>query len=262
MDPTHVADPDAGWYHGDLHMHGYHSNANAPSWQEIVDTARERGLDFLPLTDYVTGQHWDELGPVQEANPDVVIWPGREIITYFGHANALGETRSMLDYRHGHRGLTMSEIQAATVADGALFQVNHPDFFPPPLNPFCRGCYFELGGDVDWSRVDTIEVVTGPVLASTADVGLPGTPTSFQNPFVQPAIDRWEDLLRRGFDVTAVSGSDSKGVESEPERRGYGSSATAVFASELSRPALIDGLARLGTRTSERGGWSGAPRWS
>ena len=59
---------------------------------------------------------------------------------------------------------------------------------------------------------------------------------------MQPAIDRWEALLRHGFDITAVSGSDSKGVESEPERRGYGSSATAVYADELSRPALIEAL--------------------
>ena len=135
---------------------------------------------------------------MQEANPDVVIWPGREIITYFGHANALGETPSVLDYRHGLRGARRwRDIQAATLADGALFQVNHPDFFPPPLSPFCRGCYFELGEVVDWSRVDTIEVVTGPVLASTADLGLPGTPVFLQNPFVQAAIDRWEGLLRR-----------------------------------------------------------------
>jgi hypothetical protein len=256
VDAGHVADPDAGWYHGDFHMHGEHSNADAPSAQEIVDTARATGLDFLPITDYVTGQHWDELGAVQRANPDVVVWPGREIITYFGHANAIGETRSVLDWRHGHDGVSLAAIQDRSLADGALFQVNHPDFFPPPLGGFCRGCYFELDGVVDWSRVDTIEVVTGPVLASTADVGLPGTPLLLQNPFVQPAVERWEALLRAGFDITAVSGSDSKGVESEPERRGYGSSATAVYAEELSRAALVeavrDGRAYVRARGTQR----------
>jgi hypothetical protein len=179
---------------------------------------------------------------VQRANPDVVVWPGREIITYFGHANALGETPSVLEYRHGHDGVSLADIQARTVADGALFQVNHPEFFPPPLGSFCRGCYFELGDEIDWAAVDTFEVLTGPILVAPSDIGAPAGGELFQNPFVQPAIDRWEGLLRQGFDITAVSGSDSKGVEDDPERRGYGSSATAVYAAELSRPALADAL--------------------
>ena len=33
------------------------------------------------VTEYVTGRHWDTLGAVQRANPDLVIWPGREVIT-------------------------------------------------------------------------------------------------------------------------------------------------------------------------------------
>ena len=66
-----------------------------------------------------------------------------------------------------------------------------------------------------------------------------------QNPFVQTAIDLWEDLLLQGHRVTGVSGSDSKGVEDTPEeqeRVGYGSSATAVYARNLSRPALTEAL--------------------
>ena len=258
VDATHVADPGPGWYHGDFHMHGYHSHARAPEWQEMIDTARATGLDFLPITEYVTGQHWDELGPIQRSNPDVVLWPGREIITYFGHASALGETPSVLEYRHGFEGASMADIQARTLADDALFQVNHPDFFPPPLSPFCRGCFFELGDVVDWSRVDTIEVLTGPMLFSPTDLGAPAGTELLPNPFVQAAIDRWEGLLRLGFRITAVSGSDSKGVEAEPERRGWGSSATAVYAEELSRPALADAL-RAGHAYVRTRGVDGSP---
>lgn len=42
----------------------------------------------------------------------------------------------------------------------------------------------------------------------------------------------------QGHKITAVSGSDSKGVEADFERRGYGTSATAVYAPNLSRAAL------------------------
>jgi hypothetical protein len=130
VDPDHVASAESGWYHADFHMHGFHSNPNGPSHQALVDEAVAAGLDIVFLTEYVTGQHWAELGPVQDANPEVLLWPGREIITYFGHAMALGETPSVLDYRHGADGVSLADIQAATVADGALFQVNHPTTFP------------------------------------------------------------------------------------------------------------------------------------
>jgi hypothetical protein len=194
----------------------------------------------------VTGQHWSELGPVQAANPDLVIWPGREIITYYGHANALGETPSVLDYRHGFEDVTLRGIQAATRADGALFQVNHPTIWPGPVfSNFCRGCEFQQDEvAIDWSEVDTMEVLTGPVLASSAEVGLPGLPVMMQNPFVQSAIDLWEEKLLAGHRITGVSGSDSKGVESaeERDRVGLGSSATAVYAKQLSRQALMDAV--------------------
>jgi hypothetical protein len=246
VDPSHVANPAPGWYHGDFHMHGFHSNREAPDWAGFVALAREEQLDFLPVTDYVTNQHWSELGPVQTANPDLVIWPGREIITYYGHANALGETPNVLEYRHGFEDITLGGIQAATRADGALFQVNHPTIFPGPVfSNFCRGCEFqEAEVAIDWNEVDTMEVLTGPVLASSAELGLPGLPVMIQNPFVQPAIDLWESKLLAGHRITAVSGSDSKGVDGEDERErvGLGSSATAVYASQLSRQAVIDGV--------------------
>ena len=246
VDPTHVADPDAGWYHGDFHMHGVHSNLRAPDWAGFVALAREEQLDFLPVTDYVTGQHWGELGPVQEANPDLVIWPSREIITYYGHAVALGETPSVLEYRHGFEDVTLGRIQSAVRADGALFQVAHPTIFPGPVFAnFCRGCEFQQDEvRIDWDAVDTLEVVTGPMRASSTDIGLPGLPATIQNPFVQSAIDLWEQQLQAGHRITAVSGSDSKGVQEgeERERAGLGSSATAVYAEQLSRPALIEAL--------------------
>jgi hypothetical protein len=233
VDATHVARAEPGWYHGDFHMHGYHSNPSAPDWQRWVQYGRDAGLEFLPATDYVTTQHHGELGPIQAANPDVVIWPGREIITYFGHANAIGETPSVVDWRHGFDGVTLGGIQRRTKADGALFQVNHPTIFPGPVfRSFCRGCEFELDRKIDWSQVDTMEILTGPVLVDSGELGLPELPVRIQNPFMLTAIGQWDRLLARGFKVTAVSGSDDK------LGPGLGSSATAVYADELSRPAL------------------------
>lgn len=240
VEKTHIANFAAGWYHGDFHMHGFHSNPNGPGPADFVAQARVASLDFLMVTDYVTGSHWRTLGAMQRANPDLLVWPGREIITYFGHANTHGETPSVLDYRQGLEDITLGEIQKLAKADGALFQVNHPTLFPPPLSTLCRGCYFELDDVIDYSLVDTMEVVTGPIITTGNDIGVPLPVGSIEQPFVTTAIQKWEGLLLDGFKITAVSGSDSKGVDAPEERsrKGYGSSATAVFSEQLSRAAL------------------------
>lgn len=240
VDPGHIARSGPGWYHGDFHMHAFHSQPDGPDDEDFIAQSRAAGLDFLMVTEYVMGRHWETLGAVQRRHPDLLIWPGREIITYFGHANTHGETPSTVDYRHGFEDVSLGEIQRRTKADGALFQINHPTIFPGPVfQNLCRGCEFELDEAIDFALVDTIEVLTGPILATGADLGLP-LPGQIEQPFVTTAIWYWEDKLRQGHKITAVSGSDSKGVDTPEERarKGYGSSATAVFANELSRPAL------------------------
>ena len=237
VDRTHVADPDPGWYLGDFHLHAFHSNSRGPDGEELVDFARAAGLDFLPITEYVTNQHHRELGPVQEANPDLVIWPSREVITYFGHATVFGETPSVVDWRHGAPGVSLGQIQAASAADGALFGVAHPTIFPTAVfASFCRGCEFTLGGAIDWDAVDTIEVSTGPTMVDDTALGGPGLGVEIQNPFIITAVELWQRLLREGHKITAVSGSDDK---LGPD---YGTTATAVYAGELSRPALAEGI--------------------
>lgn len=237
VDATHVARTEPGWYAGDFHMHGYHSHPNAPEWDAFVDHARAAGLDFLPVTEYVTTRHHAELGAVQRANPDLVIWPGREVITYFGHATVFGETPSTVEYRHGLEDISLAQIQADTVADGALFGIAHPTIFPGPVFAnFCRGCEFTLDGVVDWTQVTTMEVVTGPLLVSSEELGLPDLPVQIMNPFILTALDQWQAHLRSGHRITAVSGSDDK---LGPE---LGANATRVYATELSRPAIVEGL--------------------
>ncbi len=260
VDPTHVADASPGWYHGDFHMHGYHSNPNAPDWGGFIEQARAADLDFLMVTEYVTGQHWAQLGPVQRANPDLLIWPGREIITYFGHANSFGETPDVIEYRHGFEDVTLGAVQQASVEAGALFGVNHPTTFEGALfENFCRGCAFQLEEDIDWSLVDTIEVQNGPAKVSGSEVGLP-IPLEIQNPFTLSALQLWDDVIAQGAFPTAVSGSDSKGVDApeDRERKGYGSSATVVYAQALSRPALASAI-RAGHAYVKTLGAAGSP---
>jgi hypothetical protein len=253
VDPAHVARPSPGWYHGDFHMHAWHSNAEGPTPEEFVEYGRKAKLDFLPVTEYVVGHHWGQYGEVQRHNPDLVIWPGREIVTYFGHVQSLGETPGFIEYRHGFEDVHIRDIQAAVREAGALFQVNHPTTFPGPLfRNFCRGCEFELGDEIDWGAVDTIEILTGEALVRPSEYGLPDVGGRVTNPFFRSAIDLWEDLLNRGFKITAVSGSDDK------KGPRLGACATAVYATELSRPALIEAI-RAGRAYVRTRGVAGSP---
>lgn len=237
VDPGHVAAGEPGWYHGDFHMHGYHSNRQAPTWGEFIDFARDAQLDFLPVTEYVTSQHWYELGATQRDNPDLLIWPGREIITYFGHATSFGETPDAIDYRHGFEDVSLADIQTGIIEDGGLFGIAHPTIFPEDtFGSACRGCEFNLGDVIDWDRVDTLEVVTEAVLVGADLEPVEPGEGGFANPFVATATDLWDEQLLAGHRITAVSGSDDK---LGPD---LGSSATAVYADELSRPALTEAV--------------------
>ena len=227
VDPAHVANPEPGWYFGDFHMHAFHSNLNAPTQTEFVEFARDAGLDFFPITEYQINRHWSEWGTTARANPDLIFWPGREVITYFGHAGVLGETPGMVEYRHGYKGISMADIQSGSVERGALFQINHPTTFPPPLDHLCRGCVWELDDAIDYAKVHAIEVV---------NVGVQRPGDGFPNPFVETAIDFWEDKLLQGYHIAPTGGSDDKLGPN------YGIPATAVFADELSRGALQEAV--------------------
>lgn len=241
VDAAHVADPAPGWYHGDLHVHGWHSHPGGPGPADLVRHARDADLDFLPVTEYVVGHHWGEYGEVQRANPDMVIWPGREIVTYQGHVHCLGETPGFIEYRHGFEDVTIGDIQRAVRDAGALFGVNHPTTFPGLLfRRYCRGCAFDLGGEIDWNAVDTIEVLTGPPVVDAGDgrMGreLAAAGVAVENPFTSSAVALWESLLNRGHRICAVGGSDDK------TGGGVGTPATALWASELSRAGLVEAI--------------------
>lgn len=253
VDPTHVARAEPGWYHGDFHMHAWHSHPEGPSPEELVRFARAARLDFLPITEYVVNHHWDEWGAAQRAHPDLVVWPGREIVTYHGHVQSLGETPGFVEFRHGFEDVTMRDIQAAVRAAGALFGVNHPTTFPGPLfRAMCRGCAFDLADEIDWDAVDTLEVLTGQALVRPREYGMPDVGVPLANPFSQTAIDLWESLLNRGHRITAVCGSDDK---LGPR---LGSCATAVYATELSRAGIVEAV-RSGRAYVRTRGVEGSP---
>ena len=257
------ANPAAGWYKGDMHVHAEHSNPADATMREAFDYGfGTAGLDFFTLSDYVTNRHWDEIGRFQADYPGRLIIRSSEVITYRGHVNnhaSLG----WADYRTGtiyvhHAGGGLEILRGPrpasrifddihTPLDGAgaprgWTQVNHPTIFPsqvPAFGNFCRGCSWSYSdAETDWSKVDAFEVSTGP-----GGTQSPKGDELGPNPFTPLAIAMYDHIRSMGFDVTAVGSSDShKAGGSSLTSAPIGVATTVVYANELSEPGIRDGI--------------------
>lgn len=238
-----VARRGAGWFVGDLHAHSGHSDGRALTGDgrrvgvpphRVFDAARAAGLDFVALTDHNTAAHWLDVDRQQPYYPDVLLLHGREMTTYRGHANAIGELRF-----HDFRLPTADAAGVASVMsgphdDGAFISLNHPVL---PDDERCMGCGWNDFTLPVLSRVHGMEVANG------------------SGPEAMMAWRRWADLLNQGLRLTAVGGSDEH-TPDELVDRALGSPATVVFASELSEAAIVHGLksGRVYVRTRGRQG--------
>lgn len=217
------------WYAGDLHAHTLHSDAfgctdrpGAPTrgchvW-EVVDAARDAGLDFLAITDHNTTSHHAELAVLQETLDGLLLLRGQEVTTFRGHANVYG-TSSVVDFRLGFKGRTILDLLRDVQRDDALLSVNHP---ARETGDRCTGCGWDAPG-TEWSRIPALEVVNGTVVEGPT-AGLPF----------------WYARLNEGHRITAIGGSDDHAARSDRGR--IGRPTTVVFAADLSERSLLAGI--------------------
>lgn len=202
---------EAGWYRGDLHAHTHHSDARL-SVAELAGVARAQGLDFLAITDHNTISHLPELS--LHSTRDLLLIPGVEVTTYYGHANVWG-LRRWLDFRC-HDVEDVQRVMKAAHAQGALFSINHP--YSP------HGASWEYG----WIEgADAVEVWHGPWYSED-----------------DRTLAWWDELLQAGRQVVAVGGSDWHPPRDVDPRFLYqvGIPTTWVYARNLSVEAVLAGM--------------------
>ncbi len=228
--PTEGRGP--GWYRGDLHLHSGHSDGSCASAQgrrvpcplvRTLDAARARKLDFVAMTEHNTMTHAAALRELAPAYDDMLLIPGREVTTFFGHFNIFGVT-SDIDFRIAE-GIDNSFARIADrVHDlGGIVSVNHPRM---PSGEACMGCGWTMPG-FDWSKADAVEAING------------GSPLGPEGPLSGTPF--WLDGLAAGHAVTAVGGSDNH----DPARTGFGAvgePTTVVHAQDLSQAAILAGI--------------------
>ncbi len=151
------ANPD-GWYKGELHCHTLHSDGDSTP-AEVVRIAETLGLDFLAITDHNVRSHLADLAHIET---DLVLIPGYEVTTYYGHWNIWGN-HEWIDFRVQVPADLQQAVQAAR-DQGYLVSCNHPRTF----------------GGLGWSFPEVegytcVEAWNGPGYFSTRNAGIFGT---------------------------------------------------------------------------------------
>lgn len=176
-----------GWLRGEMHCHTLHSDGDT-TVPELVRMARERGLDFLAITDHNSISHQHELAAC--ADPGLILIRGVEVTTFKGHFNVWG-IPDWIDFRVTRPEHMRAAIQYAS-ARGALTSCNHPKPFGP------------MWDYADVEDYDCIEVWNGPWYVNN-----------------RSSLDFWTGRLAQGKRIVAVGGSDwhnQTELQEEPPR--------------------------------------------
>jgi hypothetical protein len=189
---------------------------------KTLEAASARGLDFVAVTDHNTTSQFGALRELAPYFDDLLIIAGREITTFYGHANLFGPT-AFVDFQlGGPRAPKMDDILKQVEATGGMISINHPGL---PSGEFCMGCGW-TAPDTDYGRIQAIEAVNG---------GHVEGPLS--------SIGFWEQRLNEGRRITAIGGSDNHDATLNPAKApAIGVPTTVVRAPELSQAAILTAI--------------------
>ncbi|HEV2173449.1 MAG TPA: CehA/McbA family metallohydrolase, partial [Nitrospira sp.] len=219
------------WYRGDLHMHTADSDGSCASQSGkkvpcpvflTAQAAAERGLDFIAITDHNTTSQYEGMRELQPYFDKLLLIPGREITTFWGHFNVFGFT-TYVDYRVVKGGRDVNSVLRDVHLKGGIASINHAN---APGGEICMGCKWEPTTDVDPSLLTGVEVING------------GGPYTFSAEF-------WDRQLAKGAKLTAVGGSDNHDASLPVgSATAIGSPTTVIEADQLSVSAIFDGIRR------------------
>jgi hypothetical protein len=204
-----------GWYRGDLHSHTLHSDASQ-TVTELVQCARETGLDFLFLTDHNTTS---SLAEIERAGDDSLLTAGGiELTTFWGHALVLGG-RDWVDWRIRPGSGAMTHIAEQSYADDLVYIIAHPQAVGDPQ---CTGCVWRFP-EMMPGAARLVEVWNGPWGCDS------------NNP---AALALWYDWLNQGLRLVATAGTDTHSTTDYALRPGF----NVVSAEELSEAAILQAV--------------------
>ncbi len=217
---AHIANPNPGWYRGDLHAHSIHSDAD---WDvpDLVTAAHDQGLDFVTLTDHNTVSGLAKMETY--ATDGFLTMGGMELTTFWGHAVCLG-VHEWVDWRVTRDGPEMAAIAERLIADGLIYIIAHPK---DRGDPFCTGCRWVYPG-----------MRPGPArLVEVWNESWAGNDD--QNSNKNPGgLALWYEWLNRGLRMVATAGGDVHHQAGYADSPGF----NVVYAEELSEQGILRAL--------------------
>lgn len=199
-----------GWYRGELHSHTHHSDGRS-STAELVAAAQRYGLDFLALTDHFTTAAWAELHSLSDEKLCVIT--SLEMTGHRGHANFHGLQEWVNPFVDEFETWSINDAARAVRVQRGLVCINHP--FALDLG----WRYHEF----DWSLCDALEVYHHQEGSSNTAM-----------------LTLWDGLLRAGYRITGVAGTDSH--DAFKGRHRLGQVFTVVNSSALRSEAILEGV--------------------
>ncbi len=239
----------AGWYMGDLHVHGEQEPGNATMTDTLAAAfgGGGAGLDFVTLVDHNNNIAHTDMKAQADQYPNNLVIPGVEVTTYKGHWNNQGST-AFADFRGGpiytasgtspYDDADLTQVQAGALpkdefanaqAGGGWTQINHPGTYKNDPSG-CRGCAWTYSDDdTDFSKVDAIEVHNSIGELSSG-------------PFTLDAIAFYEHALDSGAHIAAVASSDAHKAGTDIISH-VGEGATGVYSEGgLNRQGIVNAV--------------------
>jgi len=227
-----------GWYRGELHSHTGHSDGTCLSTSRrrvgcpvflTAQRAADEGLDFIAITDHNTVSHFQAMEEAQAYFDQLLLLPGMELTTFWGHANLIGITAPIDHVRATRSPRDLSEVVKQARQRGAFAIINHPGL---PSGEECMGCGWNpVAGE--GLEVDAVEVFNGSVIQTQAGL-IEGSLSGYQH---------WLGQVRSGRRALPIGASDNHDPQRLRELQGsIGRPSTVVMARNLSASAILDGL--------------------
>lgn len=170
------------WCACELHCHTRHSDGEF-SVRELIETAVERHLDAIQLTDHNTMS-----GHAEAENSPIPVLKSIEWTTYFGHMHAM-DCKEYVDWRDAVPDNIDEKMKAVHIG-GGLVGVCHPFQLGTPI---CTGGRWDYNVR-DWSLVNYMEIWSE------------GCP--FMNTPNRRTRGLWHSLLDKGYRITPTFGRD------------------------------------------------------
>ncbi|MDU3009397.1 MAG: CehA/McbA family metallohydrolase [Peptoniphilus harei] len=201
------------WYAGDFHTHTFYSDGKL-SPEENIEVAKKRGLSFFSPTDHNFNQ-------TKFPDTDLLIIEGTEITSKFGHVNVFFTNKSIFE-KYSVKGLNTEKWLLEVLKDlkGEIYSINHP----------FMDTYEFLVGEYYLEDLKFMEIINDPTYMTSIAA-------------MEKALKAWDILLKNGYKVYGIGGSDSHLYPNEKyENSEYpsllGDPKTFIYAKNLSKDEI------------------------